>query len=47
MSADATPARMVQVLAAGARHYLTKPLDLQQFLAVLDSLLDAIDSRFG
>ena len=47
VSADATPARMVQVLAAGARHYLTKPLDLQQFLAVLDSLLDAIDSRLG
>ncbi|MDT7834460.1 CHASE domain-containing protein [Aquabacterium sp. OR-4] len=41
LSADATPARVQQALASGARHYLTKPLDLPQFLAVLDAQLSA------
>ena len=39
VSADATPGRQAQVLAAGARHYLTKPVALAPFLAVLDELL--------
>ncbi len=47
LSADATPARVQQALAMGARHYLTKPLDLPQFLAVLDAQLAEADSRFG
>ena len=41
VSADATTGRVAQVLAAGARHYLTKPVELLPFLAVLDTLLDA------
>ncbi|MBL8350548.1 MAG: CHASE domain-containing protein [Burkholderiaceae bacterium] len=47
VSADATPARVAEALAAGARHYLTKPLNLAGFLAVLDDLLESIDTRFG
>ena len=41
VSADASPGRIAQVLAAGARHYLTKPVALAPFLAVLDELLAA------
>ena len=47
VSADATAGRMAQVLAAGARHYLTKPVELLPFLAVLDALLDARPSQLG
>ena len=47
VSADATPARIEEALAAGARHYLTKPLNLARFLAVLDDQLEAVDTRFG
>ena len=39
VSADATPDRIAQVLAAGARHYIAKPVDLLPFLALLDTLL--------
>ena len=47
VSADATTGRMAQVLAAGARHYLTKPVALLPFLAVLDGLLAAKASQQG
>ena len=47
VSADATTGRMAQVLAAGARHYLTKPVAMLPFLAVLDSLLEARASHPG
>ncbi len=47
VSADATPGRVEDALAAGARHYLTKPLNLTGFLAVLDEQLEAMDTRFG
>lgn len=47
VSADATPARIEEALAAGARHYLTKPLNLAGFLSVLDELLEGMDTRFG
>jgi CheY-like chemotaxis protein len=36
LSADATPGQTERLLAAGARDYLTKPLDIRRFLAVLD-----------
>jgi len=39
ISADATPGHIERVLAGGARHYLTKPLDVRQFVAVLDDVL--------
>ncbi len=47
VSADATPTRIAEALAAGARHYLTKPLNLAGFLGVLDDLLESVDTRFG
>ncbi len=36
ISADATKGQVRELLAAGARAYLTKPLDIQHFLQVLD-----------
>lgn len=36
LSADATPSQIERLLAAGARNYLTKPFDLDRFLAVID-----------
>lgn len=36
VSADATPARVKELLAAGARAYLTKPLDMRRFFRLLD-----------
>jgi signal transduction histidine kinase/CheY-like chemotaxis protein len=40
LSADATQAHIDRLLAAGAREYLTKPLDLQRLFAVLTAVLD-------
>jgi CheY-like chemotaxis protein len=38
--------RLVErVLAAGAREYLTKPLDVARFRAVVDGLLASVASR--
>src|SRR5437764_4961919 len=39
LSADATPGRIRRLLAAGARAYLPKPLDVRQLLALLDAEL--------
>ncbi len=39
VSADATPNQIARLLAAGARSYLTKPLDVSQFLRTLDTFL--------
>ncbi len=39
LSADATPARASRLLEAGACEYLTKPLDVVKFLALVDSRL--------
>jgi CheY-like chemotaxis protein/anti-sigma regulatory factor (Ser/Thr protein kinase) len=39
LSADATPNQVSRLLALGARAYLTKPLDVKEFLAVLDDAL--------
>ena len=36
LSADATPSQIERLLTAGARNYLTKPFDLDPFLAVID-----------
>ncbi len=47
VSADATPARINEATAAGAAHYLTKPLNLTRFLALVDELLADMDTRFG
>jgi PAS domain S-box-containing protein len=48
ISADATPGQIQRLLDAGARDYLTKPLDVQQFLTVLDeTLLEAGKANDG
>ncbi|HMO45561.1 MAG TPA: CHASE domain-containing protein [Rubrivivax sp.] len=47
VSADATAAHMEAALTAGAAHYVTKPVNLVSFLAVLDELLDDMDTHFG
>ena len=39
LSADASPGQAQRLLEAGARAYLTKPLDVSQFLRVLDDNL--------
>jgi signal transduction histidine kinase/CheY-like chemotaxis protein len=40
VSADATPGQVTRLLAQGADAYLTKPLDVSQFLALLDRLFN-------
>jgi CheY-like chemotaxis protein len=47
VSADATVAHMQEALTLGALHYVTKPLDVAGFLALLDSALEAADTRWG
>ena len=41
VSADATPGQIRRLLAAGVSDYLTKPLDIDRLLAVVDELLAA------
>ncbi|HEV2841624.1 MAG TPA: response regulator [Chthoniobacterales bacterium] len=40
LSADATPSQIERLLAAGARNYLTKPFDIDPFLAVVDEMVN-------
>lgn len=40
ISADATSGQVERLLAGGAQHYLTKPLDVQRFLAIVGEILD-------
>ncbi len=47
LSADANPRRSEQFLQAGAVAYLTKPLDIAQFLALVDDTLNALDPTGG
>ena len=47
VSADATAAHIEAALTAGAAHYVTKPVNLASFLAILDELLDDMDTHFG
>jgi CheY-like chemotaxis protein len=42
ISADATPRQIARLTAAGARAYLTKPIDIATFLAALDDCLTAM-----
>ena len=39
LSADATPSQIERLLTAGARNYLTKPFDIDPFLAVVDDMV--------
>ena len=47
LSADATPGHVERLRAAGADAYLTKPLDVQQFLGVLDELIGKAAAHAG
>ena len=47
VSADATTLQIEAALTAGAAHYVTKPVNLAAFLAILDELLDQMDTHFG
>jgi CheY-like chemotaxis protein len=47
ISADATAGRTARLIEAGARAYLTKPLDVKQFLAYIDELLSASEVHHG
>ena len=47
VSADALEQQIDAAFAAGASHYLTKPVDVSELLTVLDDLLERIDTRFG
>lgn len=42
ISADAMPQQLNKLLKAGARNYLTKPLDIPEFLKVIDNFLPAV-----
>jgi CheY-like chemotaxis protein len=44
LSADATPSQIERLLTAGAKNYLTKPFDLEPFLAVVDDYVQ-LDTR--
>ena len=41
LSADATPSQIERLLTAGARNYLTKPFDIDTFLAIVDEMVGA------
>lgn len=43
LSADATPRRMRQLMAAGARDYLTKPFDVRKILQLLEKTTRRIE----
>ena len=47
VSADATEAHMSEAITAGAANYLTKPVNVPEFLATLDRLLEQLDTHFG
>ena len=47
VSADATIPATEQALTSGAAHYVTKPLDVAQFLHIIDSILENADTRWG
>ncbi len=47
VSADATTPAAAQALTAGAAHYVTKPLDVAQFLQIVDTLLEDAETRWG
>ncbi len=45
LSADATPGKVSRLHRAGARDFMTKPLDIARFLATVDALLGADGKR--
>ncbi len=47
VSADATALHMERALTSGALHYVTKPLDVAPFLALVDGILENADTRWS
>jgi PAS domain S-box-containing protein len=47
VSADATRGRIEEAMTLGAVRYVTKPIDVAQLLAVVDEVLESIDTRWG
>ncbi len=47
VSADALPAQISAALKAGATRYLTKPVALEEMLAIIDEQLSQVVTRFG
>ena len=47
VSADALAQQIDAAFQAGCTHYLTKPVSVNELLAVVDDLLERIDTRFG
>jgi PAS domain S-box-containing protein len=47
VSADALAQQIDAAFEAGASHYLTKPVNVGELLAVVDELLERVDTRFG
>jgi PAS domain S-box-containing protein len=47
VSADATEARVSQAIAAGASHYVTKPVNVSELLRAMDGVLEELDTHFG
>ncbi len=43
ISADATPGQIQRLMTQGARAYLTKPLDIRQFLELVDETLKGLE----
>ena len=46
VSADALSTQIDRALDAGAAHYLTKPVDIGELLRLLDSVLEAFETRY-
>jgi CheY-like chemotaxis protein len=44
ISADATPLQIKRLLSAGARTYLTKPIDIAEFFRVVDEVLSPAEA---
>jgi len=47
VSADATFPATEQALTSGAAHYVTKPVDVAQFLRIVDDILEGAETRWG
>ena len=47
VSADATIPATEQALTSGAAHYVTKPVDVAQFLQIVDAILENVDTRWA
>ncbi len=47
VSADATTLQTQRALTSGAAHYVTKPLEVAQFLKIVDAILEKAETRWN